>query len=120
GWLRGGLWQRRPRRPGAARRVYRLAGGLVAVARPCRLPGTGDRAAGSIGRGLTGKPGGRGDAMDKATVLVVGAGPTGLLAAAELQRRGVDCLLIDAHDRPPGWDRATVVHPRSLEIFDQL
>jgi 2-polyprenyl-6-methoxyphenol hydroxylase-like FAD-dependent oxidoreductase len=54
------------------------------------------------------------------TVLVVGAGPAGLLTAAELQRRGVDCLLIDAHERPMDWDRATVVHPRSLEILDSL
>lgn len=29
-------------------------------------------------------------------VLVVGAGPTGLLLAAELVRRGVSCLQIDA------------------------
>ncbi|MFC7397528.1 FAD-dependent monooxygenase [Chelatococcus sp. GCM10030263] len=55
-----------------------------------------------------------------ATVLVVGAGPTGLLLAAELRRRAVDCLLIDAHDTPLAWDRATVVHPRSIEIFDSL
>jgi 2-polyprenyl-6-methoxyphenol hydroxylase-like FAD-dependent oxidoreductase len=54
------------------------------------------------------------------TVLVVGAGPAGLLMAAELHRRGVECLLIDAHDRPMEWDRATVVHPRSLEIFESL
>lgn len=54
------------------------------------------------------------------TVLVVGAGPTGLLLAAELHRRGVECLLVDAHDRPMEWDRATVVHPRSLEIFESL
>ncbi|WP_313621333.1 FAD-dependent monooxygenase [Achromobacter sp.] len=54
------------------------------------------------------------------TVLVVGAGPAGLLTAAELHRREVDCLLIDAHERPLDWDRATVVHPRSLEILDTL
>lgn len=53
-------------------------------------------------------------------VLIVGAGPTGLLLAAELRRRAVDCLLIDAHDTPLAWDRATVVHPRSIEIFDAL
>ncbi|WP_413990350.1 FAD-dependent monooxygenase [Labrys okinawensis] len=58
--------------------------------------------------------------MNSVTVLIVGAGPTGLLAAAELHRHGVDCLLIDAHDRPMEWDRATVVHPRSLEIFEGL
>ena len=53
-------------------------------------------------------------------VLIVGAGPTGLLLAAELERRDVPCLLIDAHDAPLGWDRATVVHPRSMEIFEAL
>lgn len=47
-------------------------------------------------------------------VLIVGAGPTGLLLAAELQRRGVECRLIDANPEPLHWDRATVVHPRSL------
>lgn len=53
-------------------------------------------------------------------MLVVGAGPTGLLLAAELARRDVDCLLIDAHDAPLDWDRATVVHTRSIEIFEPL
>jgi 2-polyprenyl-6-methoxyphenol hydroxylase-like FAD-dependent oxidoreductase len=53
-------------------------------------------------------------------VLVVGAGPTGLLLAAELRRREVECLLIDALDAPREWDRATVVHPRSLELFESL
>ncbi len=53
-------------------------------------------------------------------VVVVGAGPTGLLLAVELERRGVGCLLIDALDAPRGWDRATVLHPRSLEIFEAL
>jgi len=54
------------------------------------------------------------------TVLVVGAGPTGLLLAAELHRRGVACRLIDANPAPLHWDRATVVHPRSLEVFESL
>ena len=53
-------------------------------------------------------------------VLIVGAGPTGLTLAAELRRRDVDCLLIDALDAAQTWDRATVVHPRSLEIFEAL
>jgi 2-polyprenyl-6-methoxyphenol hydroxylase-like FAD-dependent oxidoreductase len=54
------------------------------------------------------------------TVLVIGAGPTGLLLAAELQRRGVQCHLIDAQPAPMHWDRATVVHPRSLQIFEAI
>jgi 2-polyprenyl-6-methoxyphenol hydroxylase-like FAD-dependent oxidoreductase len=53
-------------------------------------------------------------------VLVVGAGPTGLLLAAELERRGVRCLLIDAQAEPRHWDRASMLHPRSLEVFEAL
>jgi 2-polyprenyl-6-methoxyphenol hydroxylase-like FAD-dependent oxidoreductase len=53
-------------------------------------------------------------------VLVVGAGPTGLLLASELERRGVPCHLIDARPGPLHWDRATVVHPRSLQIFEAM
>src|SRR6059058_1388683 len=53
-------------------------------------------------------------------VLAVGAGPTGLLLAVELVRRDVPCVLIDALDAPRGWDRATVVHERSLEILEAL
>ena len=52
--------------------------------------------------------------------MIVGAGPTGLLLAGELERRDVSCLLIDALDAPLSWDRATVVHARSLEIFEAL
>jgi 2-polyprenyl-6-methoxyphenol hydroxylase-like FAD-dependent oxidoreductase len=59
-------------------------------------------------------------AGNRPPVLVVGAGPTGLLLAAELQRRGVPCHLIDARPGPLHWDRATVVHPRSLEVFESL
>jgi 2-polyprenyl-6-methoxyphenol hydroxylase-like FAD-dependent oxidoreductase len=54
------------------------------------------------------------------SVLVVGAGPTGLLLASELQRRGVPCHLIDARPGPMHWDRATLVHPRSLQIFEAV
>jgi 2-polyprenyl-6-methoxyphenol hydroxylase-like FAD-dependent oxidoreductase len=54
------------------------------------------------------------------TVLVVGAGPTGLLLASELLRRNVECRVIDAQAAPLHWDRATVVHPRSLELFECL
>jgi 2-polyprenyl-6-methoxyphenol hydroxylase-like FAD-dependent oxidoreductase len=60
------------------------------------------------------------NASRQTTVLVVGAGPTGLLLASELNRRGVPCELIDAQTAPLHWDRATVVHPRSLQIFESM
>ncbi|MGE3244439.1 MAG: FAD-dependent monooxygenase [Pirellulales bacterium] len=53
-------------------------------------------------------------------VLVVGAGPTGLLLAAELSRREVCTRIVDLNPGPLHWDRATVVHPRSLEVFESL
>jgi 2-polyprenyl-6-methoxyphenol hydroxylase-like FAD-dependent oxidoreductase len=62
----------------------------------------------------------RAEGAERVSVLVVGAGPTGLLLAAELQRRGVSCKLIDARQGPLHWDRATVIHPRSLEVFESL
>ena len=58
--------------------------------------------------------------ITEAAVLVVGAGPTGLLLASELERRGVPCHLIDARPGPQHWDRATVVHPRSMQIFESV
>ncbi len=56
-----------------------------------------------------------GDARDP--ILIVGAGPTGLVLAIELARRGVPFHLIDQRPAPLLWDRAAVVKSRSLEIF---
>ena len=60
------------------------------------------------------------DIPRQAAALVVGAGPTGLLLAAELLRRRVPALLIDARPEALHWDRATVIHPLSLELFESL
>jgi 2-polyprenyl-6-methoxyphenol hydroxylase-like FAD-dependent oxidoreductase len=53
-------------------------------------------------------------------VLIVDAGPTGLVFAIELARRGVPFHLIDRHPQPLTWDRATVMKSRSLEVFAAL
>jgi 2-polyprenyl-6-methoxyphenol hydroxylase-like FAD-dependent oxidoreductase len=62
----------------------------------------------------------RTDGAQRVAVLIADAGPKGLLLAAELERRGVSCKLIDARPEPLHWDRATVIHPRSLELFESL
>jgi 2-polyprenyl-6-methoxyphenol hydroxylase-like FAD-dependent oxidoreductase len=53
-------------------------------------------------------------------VLVVGAGPVGLVAACELARRGIRVRIIDKLAAPTTESRAILVHARSLELLDQL
>lgn len=53
-------------------------------------------------------------------VLVVGAGPTGLMLANQLVRRGVRAVTIDRHDGPSLETRALGVQARTLEIYAQL
>lgn len=54
------------------------------------------------------------------TVLVVGAGPTGLMAALVLTRAGVGCVVVDPKGGPTRESRALGVQARSMEIYDQL
>jgi 2-polyprenyl-6-methoxyphenol hydroxylase-like FAD-dependent oxidoreductase len=51
-------------------------------------------------------------------VLVVGAGPVGLMAANELARRGVSTRIIDRSAHRSPHSQALVVHARTLEILD--
>ena len=53
-------------------------------------------------------------------VLVVGAGPVGLLLACELARRGVAARVIDKLPRPTTESRAIIVHARSLEMLERV
>ncbi|MFJ4654056.1 FAD-dependent oxidoreductase [Nocardia sp. NPDC088792] len=58
------------------------------------------------------------DLMDT-DVLIVGAGPTGSMLAAELRLAGVDVLLVERRPAPSESGRAGGVQSRTLEIFDQ-
>src|SRR4029434_1353916 len=53
-------------------------------------------------------------------VLIVGAGPTGLMLANQLARRGVRAIIIDRHAGPALQTRALGVQARTLEIYAQL
>jgi 2-polyprenyl-6-methoxyphenol hydroxylase-like FAD-dependent oxidoreductase len=55
-----------------------------------------------------------------ADVLVVGAGPTGLMLANQLLRQGVRPLVVDRHAGPAVETRALGVQARTLEIYRQL
>jgi 2-polyprenyl-6-methoxyphenol hydroxylase-like FAD-dependent oxidoreductase len=51
-------------------------------------------------------------------VIVVGAGPTGLMLACELALRGVRCRVLERRTEQPNVTRAFAVHARTLELLD--
>ncbi len=51
-------------------------------------------------------------------VLIVGAGPTGLMAACELARRHIPFRIIDKNPSPVTTSNAIWIQPRTLELFD--
>src|SRR5215470_10240757 len=53
-------------------------------------------------------------------VLIVGAGPTGLMLANQLARRGVKPMIIDRHSGPAQQTRAIGVQARTLEIYAKM
>ena len=53
-------------------------------------------------------------------VLIIGAGPTGLMLANQLVRRGVKVEIVDRHAGPAMQSRALGVQARTLEIYAQL
>src|SRR5215469_8113273 len=53
-------------------------------------------------------------------VLVVGAGPTGLVLAAELLARGIRTRIIDKGDGAALQARAIGIHARTLEVLDMM
>jgi 2-polyprenyl-6-methoxyphenol hydroxylase-like FAD-dependent oxidoreductase len=58
--------------------------------------------------------------IDRTEVLVVGAGPTGLVAALTLVRAGVRVEVVDGKRGPTRESRALVVQARTMEVYDQL
>lgn len=52
-------------------------------------------------------------------MFVVGGGPSGLFAAAELARHGVRVRIVEREPHPHHQARATAVQPATLEILQQ-
>src|ERR1700694_247019 len=53
-------------------------------------------------------------------VLIVGAGPTGLMLACQLALYKIPFRIIDRTEDHTTQSRALVIHARSMEIFDQM
>ncbi|MEC3881556.1 FAD-dependent monooxygenase [Parapedobacter sp. 10938] len=60
------------------------------------------------------------EAVRHTDVLIIGAGPSGLMMAAQLLRYGIQPTIIDAKSGPDRETKATLVHARSMELFRQL
>jgi 2-polyprenyl-6-methoxyphenol hydroxylase-like FAD-dependent oxidoreductase len=59
--------------------------------------------------------------MHQVDVLIIGAGPTGLMMAIECVRHGLSCHLIDKRDgKVSDISRAVAIQPRTLEMFSQI
>ncbi|WP_409180379.1 rifampin monooxygenase [Amycolatopsis sp. VS8301801F10] len=52
-------------------------------------------------------------------VIVVGAGPAGVMLAAELRLHGVRVVVLEKEEEPPKYVRALGMHSRSMEVLDQ-
>ncbi|MFD9904240.1 FAD-dependent monooxygenase [Streptomyces sp. NPDC059063] len=52
-------------------------------------------------------------------VIVVGAGPVGLLLAGELRLGGADVTVVERLARPTTESRASTLHARTMEVLDQ-
>lgn len=57
--------------------------------------------------------------MDRKDVLIVGAGPTGLVLALWLKKQGIDIRIVDKNDGPGATSRAMAVQARTLELYRQ-
>jgi len=58
--------------------------------------------------------------MSQSDVLIVGAGPTGLVLALWLTKQSVKVRIIDETAEPGTTSRALAVHARTLELYQQL
>ena len=58
--------------------------------------------------------------MYETSVIVAGAGPTGLTLALDLARREIPLRVVDAAREPFRGSRGKGIQPRTLEIFDDL
>lgn len=56
----------------------------------------------------------------KTQVIIIGAGPTGLMLANQLNRFGIDFIIIDGKSGPTEQSRALAVSARSMELYQQL
>jgi 3-(3-hydroxy-phenyl)propionate hydroxylase len=58
--------------------------------------------------------------MERTRVVVIGAGPVGVIAAYRLVRAGIDVVVLESEPRCPEDMRASTLHPPTLEMLSDL
>ncbi len=58
--------------------------------------------------------------VEHTPVLIIGAGPAGLMVGCELGRRGIASLIAEKDPLPPAGSRGKGLQPRTQEIFEDL
>ncbi|KAJ5948477.1 hypothetical protein N7454_001784 [Penicillium verhagenii] len=61
-----------------------------------------------------------GGPVDAATVVVVGAGPSGLMLASNLARFGIDVVILDDRPDKTSTGKADGMQPKTIETFKQM
>ena len=56
----------------------------------------------------------------QARVIIVGAGPVGMVCALALHRRGLAVTVLEKEPAPVTDQRAASIHPTTMEMLDQL
>jgi 2-polyprenyl-6-methoxyphenol hydroxylase-like FAD-dependent oxidoreductase len=53
-------------------------------------------------------------------VLVVGGGPAGMIAALQLSKNGIPCLLVERNFDTTKWPKMDITNCRSMELLKRL
>src|ERR1700719_3951123 len=64
--------------------------------------------------------GSRVEAMNETDILIIGAGPTGLVLALWLTRLGVSVRIVDKSAAPGTTSRAVGIQAHTLELYQQI
>src|SRR5579864_2850469 len=100
--------------PGRARSAARAWCSSRAISRASRSR----RCSPQSGRSARKAPDSR--AMPRTKVAIVGGGPSGLILAIELGRRGVPCVLLEEDPGPPTLPKANATTSRTMEHYRRL
>lgn len=63
---------------------------------------------------------GQGNDVHRSQVLIAGGGPTGMVLAYALARKGISVCVVEAASQPLEDMRASTFHPPTLEMMDEL